>query len=68
MIFIRIEKHPDLGKRFKAAAAMAGMMYADYLTFLLDQEDSRQRRQRAQQRSPLHRPTAPVVDVGEDGD
>lgn len=61
---IRCENTPGLGKRYKIMAAAAGLSYHNFLVHLLDKEESRLRRQRAQQRSPLHRPTP--VDVGED--
>ena len=61
---IRCENTPELVKRYKSMAAAAGLSYPKYLVHLLDKEESRLRRQRAQQRSPLHRPTP--VDVGED--
>lgn len=49
---------PELRRRFKAMSANAGLSYHEYLTHLLDKEQSRLVRQRAQMPSPLHRPTA----------
>ena len=62
VIQIRHETAPELGRRFKAMAAMMGMPGHEYLTFLLDQEESRQRRRRAQMPSPLHMPTSPPTE------
>ena len=62
VIQFRVKKGSDLGKRLRIAAATAGMSYHDYVSYLLDKEESRQRRQRAQMASPLHRPAANVPD------
>lgn len=62
-MFIRVDMSPDLPKRFKIMAAEAGLPYHKFLTFLLDKEESRRRRQAAQLKSPLHRP-APGEEVG----
>lgn len=65
VLFIRTEKCPDLRRRFKSRAAAMGMAYHEYLTFLLEKDESRERRQRAQMAGPLHRPGGPPVTEGE---
>ena len=63
-IHIRIPS-ADLRTRFKSMAAGAGLSYWEYLTHLLDKEQSRLTRQRAQMASPLHRPPPENLDPGE---
>jgi len=67
LIHIRCEKAPDLPQRFKVAAASAAMPAHEFLTFLLDQEESRQRRRAAQMASPLHRPPSTFDYADADG-
>lgn len=53
---------PELHRRVRLAAAEEAVSYAKLIDMLLDQRDARQRRQRAAQASPLHRPPADTLD------
>lgn len=64
-VFLRMT--PDQRKRLKLAAVERDLSYADLIMTLLDEHDARMEKARRFQKSPLHRPAVPDLDISGGG-